>query len=35
MNYYIDVVKNVYEGVDDNQATASVIHNAFLSMHLE
>lgn len=27
--------KNVYEGVDDNQATASVIHNAFLSMHLE
>lgn len=27
--------KNVYEGVDDNLATASVIHNAFLSMHLE
>lgn len=27
--------KNVYEGIDDNQATASVIHNAFLSMHFE
>lgn len=27
--------KNIYEGIDDNQATASVIHNAFLSMHFE
>lgn len=27
--------KNVYEGTDDNQATASVIENAFLAMHFE